>query len=258
MIGPELQFLHGKSYVDYSFCVEKRYDQYHALQFMSSGTVCVSYGSETQQLEGAWLWPCDPGPVMRFEPGSSGSWNHRYVALRGPQINAWQGIGIWPSQPQRVRSEYFASRFDQRLSLFQGNTTWTHQRAATYLEGMLLELADERSGEPQRRQAWLDDCIRKMSVNSYINCNYESIAESWGMSLSTLRRRFRQEMGESIHRFALHQRMLLAQRLLRESIEPLKQIADQLGYSDVYFFARQFKQWNGMTPGRYRQSGQQS
>lgn len=256
MSGSDLQFLHGKSYDDYSFCVEKRYERYHALQFMASGSVRLRYADEEGHLfSGAWLWPCDPGPPVRFEPGPSGSWSHRYVALRGARIAVWQSAGIWPVAPQRVRSKDFGNRFDQMLALFQGSSTWAWERACNLLEGLLLELADERSGEPQRRQAWLDDCIRKMSVSNYQRCHYEQIAASWGMSLSTLRRRFRREMGESLHRYALRQRLLLARRLLRESSDPLKHIAERLGYRDVYFFSRQFKQWTGMTPARYRQSG---
>jgi iron complex transport system substrate-binding protein len=30
------------------------------------------------------------------------------------------------------------------------------------------------------------------------------------------------------------------------------EVADQLGYRDVYFFSRQFKKYAGCAPGKYR------
>ena len=122
------------------------------------------------------------------------------------------------------------------------------------LEGILLELADERDGSIQRYEVWLEDCLRRMAAARYQHCDYEEIATSWGMSVSTLRRRFRQQMGISIHRYALNQRLAEAQRLLRESELPIKAIADQLAYQDVFFFSRQFKQFTGVTPGMYRKT----
>ena len=43
-----------------------------------------------------------------------------------------------------------------------------------------------------------------------------------------------------------------ARRLLEESSLSLEQVASSLGYTDVYFFHRQFKAVAGVTPGRWR------
>lgn len=43
-----------------------------------------------------------------------------------------------------------------------------------------------------------------------------------------------------------------ARHLMRESPLSLKQIAATLGYTDVYFFHRQFKAVTGLTPGQWR------
>ncbi len=236
--------------------MEKRYQTYFALQYMAKGTVSVAYDDETYNLSGAYVWPCAKGPLLRFEPGPSGSWEHRYIAFSGPLTAQWQASGLWPQLPQQVCSADFTQRFDTLLSLYKRDDYWAQQRSVNLLEGMLLELADERAAQPQRREVWLDDCLRHMSANHYQDNDYDQIAASWGMSLSTLRRRFKQQMGLSIHRYALQQRVALAQRSLRETDTPIKALADALGYSDVFFFSRQFKQLTGVTPGVYRRSKQ--
>jgi len=47
-----------------------------------------------------------------------------------------------------------------------------------------------------------------------------------------------------------------AQRLLRFTSLRCYEIAQRVGYSNVYFFHRQFKKRTGMTPTQYRQSTQ--
>jgi AraC-like DNA-binding protein len=53
--------------------------------------------------------------------------------------------------------------------------------------------------------------------------------------------------------FTIHARIHRAQRLLRETDLTVKAVGEALGYSDIYFFSRQFKQVAGRSPTEYRQ-----
>jgi len=48
--------------------------------------------------------------------------------------------------------------------------------------------------------------------------------------------------------------MTVASRLPRESGAPLSNVAQQLGYSAEFAFAKAFKREHGIAPGRYRRS----
>jgi len=58
----------------------------------------------------------------------------------------------------------------------------------------------------------------------------------------------------SPHAYLLQCRATSARRLLGETDLPIKSIAQQLGYRDVYFFSRQFRQMTGVPPAVYRHS----
>jgi len=74
------------------------------------------------------------------------------------------------------------------------------------------------------------------------------------MSVSTFSRRFMAISGESPMDFAIRHRIHHAKNHLHGSCLRIKEISEALGYSDIYFFSRQFKQSTGMSPIEYRQS----
>jgi AraC-like DNA-binding protein len=76
------------------------------------------------------------------------------------------------------------------------------------------------------------------------------------MATSTLRRRFRDAAGLPLHEYVLRQRIARARTLLGDTELPIKTVAAQLGYQDVYFFTRQFRLRTGITPAVYRRSRQ--
>jgi AraC-like DNA-binding protein len=80
------------------------------------------------------------------------------------------------------------------------------------------------------------------------------MARETRLSVAQFSRRFLALSGESPMRFAIRQRVLRAQHLLQGSSLRVREVADALGYADIYFFSRQFKQVTGMSPSAYRVS----
>lgn len=81
------------------------------------------------------------------------------------------------------------------------------------------------------------------------------IAARAGLSVSQTARRVRELTGQSPSHYVIRARIERARRLMQESPLSLKQIAETLGYADVYFFHRQFKAVTGQTPGQWRSGG---
>lgn len=71
-------------------------------------------------------------------------------------------------------------------------------------------------------------------------------------SPSYLSRLFRRELGISIGAFIRQRRMAEARWLLANSDQPTAEIADAVGFSDLNYFRRVFKEETGTTPGMYR------
>jgi AraC-like DNA-binding protein len=265
----DLVFLYGESVPRCTHVIDKHYAGYHTLQYMSAGAVELRIGERPFVLEGRAFWSAYPGPRFRFHAAAGqSSWSHRYIAFQGPLVKNWEREGLFPVPPRPSPGDAdFAARFDELLECSRRSDARGVRRAVHLLEGILMELADapppSTDGDDDSA-AWLQRMTRMLdaSVASPIGPrpdlpDYAALAASVGVSERTLRRRFRDATGTSPHAYVLRRKTEEARRLLGETDFPIKAIAKRLGYADVYFFSRQFRQLAGVPPAQYRRSRQQ-
>ncbi|MDD5707906.1 MAG: AraC family transcriptional regulator [Kiritimatiellae bacterium] len=81
------------------------------------------------------------------------------------------------------------------------------------------------------------------------------LARVSGYSANHFTRIFKQVMGCGPELYAVRLRVERAKLLLLETARPIAEIADIVGYGNVYFFSRQFKQFAGVSPLHYRLQG---
>jgi len=273
-----LSFLHAGAMPRCRARVDKRFD-YYTVQFMTEGAVELWYGRRRFEMRGAWAWFIEPGQTVRFHPlEHAGSWNHRYAAIAptgegGEKLRRWRQTKLWPQHPKHVpdqQIESLAQRMDALIRHSVRTDDCGRARGRCELEALLLQLTDPRDpGGPDAENAsdrqadaspapgrWAATVQHRLRKNLDQEMDYHALAEELGISLSTLRRRFRDATGESMHAWRLRQKIQAARRMLGDTEEPIKRIALQLGYRDVFYFNRHFKQLVGVPPGAYRRSRQ--
>ncbi len=81
-----------------------------------------------------------------------------------------------------------------------------------------------------------------------------SMASRCALSIPQFNRRFLQTFGSSARQYVLRERINRAATLLRETELSIQEIADALGYRDVFYFHRQFRQLLGQTPLEMRRA----
>ena len=92
----------------------------------------------------------------------------------------------------------------------------------------------------------------------FIRCNIkknfstEEVAKYCSISPSYLRAQFKKTVSKTINEYREDIRVSLACELLSENNMSIKEIANDLGYCDVYYFTRQFSKRRGVSPAGYR------
>ncbi len=82
----------------------------------------------------------------------------------------------------------------------------------------------------------------------------DKLAKLARMSRAAFARRFTQQVGTSPLAYVAARRIDLAARLLRETAQPLGEIAAAVGYESEFALGRAFKRARNVAPGRYRAS----
>lgn len=96
------------------------------------------------------------------------------------------------------------------------------------------------------------------SIREYIDKNYmenltlSEIAEQFHISYSHLSKTFHETYGVSFQKYLISKRMSYAEKLLQSQNLGLQEIADAVGYHNVFNFSRAFKKYFGVSPIYYR------
>ncbi|HAT10352.1 MAG TPA: hypothetical protein DCS97_07110 [Planctomycetes bacterium] len=251
----DLSILHGAATPRCRAVVDKRFVGYSSLQCIDRGMVDLWVNQRHWRLEPGWLWPCLPGPRIRFRAATGHEhWSHRYVAVRGPLLESWRREGLWPEEPLPWPPGLdVAAGFDAVLGHLHAGGAWDRRQAANRLEGLLLALVAARrvpGGAP-----WLSKA-RQLLAEAPIPIAVTGVAGDCGMPPSTFRRRFTAASGMNPRDYALSARLERARERILQDRAPLAAIAAELGFSDPSYFSRQFRRATGLTPRAYRESRQ--
>ncbi|MEV5570402.1 AraC family transcriptional regulator [Spirillospora sp. NPDC052269] len=130
------------------------------------------------------------------------------------------------------------------------------------VDAMLLYIlrtwADERAGAPGWAHALADGAIgqalRDIHARPSVPWTVERLAARAGLSRSVFAQRFTALVGEPPVSYLTWWRMTSAGRMLRESDASLRSVAERVGYTSEFAFAKAFKREYGVAPGTYRRT----
>jgi len=137
---------------------------------------------------------------------------------------------------------------------------------ATLLLTALLRDIDARSeqlgylhqdGATRQRRSEMLRLAALIRENSGEMPSVRDLANEAGYTADHFARVFESVIGQNPQAYAVQVRINRARQLLLSTDLSIKEIADALGYQDVFFFSRQFKQKVGVPPSRYRQNAVQ-
>ena len=109
------------------------------------------------------------------------------------------------------------------------------------------------SGRPIGQHEWLSERVKEF-VDSHLTESYtlEQMANEFQVSVSYLSHSFKRATGHSVMQYMTQRRIGEAQTLLVTTTQPIKQIAQRMGYTDLSYFTRVFTHNVGMSPRKYR------
>lgn len=122
---------------------------------------------------------------------------------------------------------------------------------------LISRVCSQARGQEVLLNPKVSQAIRLMRSDPVAMQSMDELAQQLGWSRSHFDREFSKQVGQPPKQFLLNCKMIEARRYLENGTLRVGEIAEQLGYRDIYFFSRQFKGFFGMSPVQYRKSLQQ-
>jgi AraC-like DNA-binding protein len=124
---------------------------------------------------------------------------------------------------------------------------------------MILLLRDDLDCEqtfqfraPRSLVETIKEIANYVAQNSSRVHSVDGLAARAGISKRYFSTKFKQIIGQSVQSYLIDVRLNRAEHLLRHSGLNVTEVANALGYSDIYFFSRQFKEHKGISPSKLR------
>lgn len=170
----------------------------------------------------------------------------------GEKLRRNQGKVIPGSNPiSRVFSQLFAEELPCAEGYFRLKAS-----------ELLMYLAAWEPKKPQEKQAYLEreqmeriEEIRQ-SLTEHLDCRLTQaeIAKQFHISLTALKRMFRNMYGITLDAYLREQRISAAKQLLLETELPVSEIAHRVGYESHSQFTSVFRSCEGQPPAEYRRN----
>lgn len=199
-----------------------------------------------------------PEIAHAYGPAEGREWTQVYCVFDGPQFVLWRRQGLLdPAKPvlHLGSPEYWKQRlaevFHQDQTPAAGNALRAMGRFLRVLADMFASHEEtSRSG----KDVWFDESLRLLGDRGASGWpSPQEVARRVGLNYENFRKRFAQLSGESPGRYQKRRRLEWACASIYHGHLSFKQIADELGFCDVFHFSKAFKQEIGATPSEYRQ-----
>jgi AraC-like DNA-binding protein/mannose-6-phosphate isomerase-like protein (cupin superfamily) len=155
-----------------------------------------------------------------------------------------------------LRLAHAVGLVDEAISALETDESPASLVAASGAAWHLLALLAGRRNRPQNGRpdpVALATAILQQDLGQRVSV--PELASRVGLSPSHLTARFRAEVGCGPAEYHARLRMAAARELLDTTDSSVASIARHVGYSDPFYFARQFRAAHGMTASQYRERG---
>lgn len=223
---------------------------------------CVE-GSGTLRTE-TGAWPVSAGNLMLVPVGTAHTyaadrrkpWSLYWVHYAGELATAYTEFLSLnePVAPIGVHPRLLAD-FEALFALRNaGGNERAFVHAASVLKAMLTDIAALTVAYGNSRGTRIDlDLIQQMMHRQLDrDLSLDDLAQAANLSKFHFVRKFKQLTGHAPIQHFIHLKMQHACQLLDTTQEPIKRIANRVGYNDPHYFSRLFKRVIGVSPQQYR------
>lgn len=267
--------LHSVHYFEFSKTYEFPGEQHDfwELVYVDKGEIIATAGDREFSVSSGEVLFHEPNEWHNIRANGTIAPNVMILSFqcRSAAMNFFAGKQMRPDSRQREflsmilaeSKKAFSSRLDDpyenTLVRAAEQPVGSEQLIGLYLTLFLISLLrhEEKTASTDRKSGslpLLDTILSYMQQNLHRKLTLEHLAAEFHISRSYIKKLFSQYLQTGAMHYFIGLKIAKAKDFLRESEKNVSQIAEILGYDNVYYFCNQFKKAEGMSPLEYRRS----
>lgn len=128
------------------------------------------------------------------------------------------------------------------------------KNSSSQIHELLPNTTELKSTKQASDTQLFSDIVKFMQKNIHTGIDVASVCKEFSISHSRLHKLFKRCCNLGIIEYASFLKIEQAKEIIRSKNVNFTQVADELGYSSIHYFSRQFKKVSGMTPSEYATS----
>jgi AraC-like DNA-binding protein len=203
-------------------------------------------------------FPIKPGDLILLFPNDANayypleSWSEKWIVWNGPDAYKIEELDYINKSQQIIHDHFgiFSRAYDLLLGIIDTESKAAILERKSVILNMLLSLFKLRD---QFCEDTIENVIIFLRKNFYKNASISELAERFNMSDTCFRRLFRNYTGRKPREFITSLRISKAKELLLQD-KKIKEVANIVGYEDIFYFMRVFKKVTELSPGKWKKS----
>lgn len=149
---------------------------------------------------------------------------------------------------------FLENRIREVVLEFCTNDPYRDEILSSLLRSVLISIVSATAavGDTPEKTRLAYDVIRYLQDRYHQPVTGEDISKHFHFSMTYVNRVFREKTGYTVHRFLLEYRIKIAMELLASGTYSVGEVAEAVGFCDIYHFNKTFKKMIGKTPLQYR------
>lgn len=226
----------------------------HILQFVVQGEGQYSISEKIYHLQKNSLFYLPPNTPLKYQRNKNNPYKYFWITLQGKNVKKLvNSFGLSTESPVRqIEDETLANAFmqlsDMNLSMY------TIKGICYTIFGQLLKQAESESVSITANSLGdMSERLKEYILTNFSNTNLSvlDIADALNLSEMQLYRLSKTTFGSSTKKYILKCRMEHAKKLLRAGYN-VTATSMYCGFSDVYYFSKEFKKYHGVSPSQYK------
>jgi len=229
----------------------------HLIHFILNGEGFFEFKKKKFNLKKGDLFYIAPNDFAKYYPDKHHPWQYIWVGFKGASaLSLLQEAKIGKNNPVFIDSKKEIHPLIQELYLLSQNKKSDDN---LYLTSIIYKIfyyiinSNINLKIKLKSKETLVNGAKDFIRNNYqFDIKISDIANNLAITPEYLSKIFKTEEGKTPVEYLNEIRMIYAKSLLKESKLTINEISKKVGYQSIFYFSRQFKKYNGISPMEYK------